>query len=196
MAEPSLTPLAALGGPAPGSATHGTVTIAEDPNVAITSLAARRGGGDAAAAAIARLTGAPAPGPGRIDGKTGVETLWTGPGQWFLLAPYATHELLDREVKAAVGPAGSVTEQSDGWTCLRLSGAGTLALLERLCMLDLAAARAGFAARSILHHVGAFVICDRDDGTAWRLLTPRSSAVSLFAALEAVAEGLERKSAP
>ena len=113
--------------------------------------------------------------------------MWTGPGQWLLLARYATSETLPEIVKQGVGPAGSVTEQSDGWACFRLTGPGAGDLLERLCMLDVAVAAPGFAARTVIHHIGAFVI---RDAAGWRILGPRSSAGSLFDTLDDVATGL------
>lgn len=187
MPDHRLMPRHALGGDAPRRAALGAVTIVEGPDLAIASLAARRDGAGACHAALADLTGRPPPAPGRIDGATGIEALWSGPDQWLLLAPHGTHEDLPDRVKARVGASGSVTEQTDGWVCLTVTGAGTTALFERICMLDTAAATPGFAARTPIHHIAAFVICDAG---GWRVLGPRSSAASLFDALAHTAGNL------
>jgi sarcosine oxidase subunit gamma len=171
---------------------HGAITIAEDPGVAIASLAARRNDDGRVRAAVAELTGAPPPGPGRIAGAGEVEALWSGQGQWLLLAPYAGDAILADRVKNIVGTAGSVTEQSDGWVCFRLTGEGVVDLMERICMLDVATAVPGFATRTVLHHVSAFVIRDAD---GWRVLGPRSAAGSLLQTMEVVAAGLAARAA-
>lgn len=186
MPEHRLKPVTAFGATTPRVAVFGNVTLREIPDLAIASLARRRGGDLSGAEA---LLGAPLPGPGRGATMTPMDAIWTGPDQWFVLAPYASHETLADTLKAAVGASGSVTEQSDGWTCFAIEGPGVTALLERLSMLDTAQAQTGFAARSVVHHIGCVVICDVP-GQRWRILGARTSALSLFDAIAHVAAGL------
>lgn len=190
MADHRLHPICATGGAEPRSVRHGAVHLAEIPDIAIASVA-QRAGGEAALAALAQdLIGAPPPGPRQVAGETGgVQMLWTGPDQWFVLAPLATHEDIADRLSAQVGDAASVTEQTDGWVCFALEGDGTIPMLERLCRLDLARMEAGMADRTGVEHMGCFVICDAP-GTSWRVLGARSSAISFWHALETVARGL------
>lgn len=186
MPEHRLKPVTAFGATLPREQVFDGVTLKEIPDLAIASLAQRTGGDLSGAEA---LLGAPLPAPGRAATMTPIDAIWTGPQQWFFLAPHASHETLADTLKAAVGAAGSVTEQSDGWTCFALEGPGVGALLERLSLLDTAQVQTGFAARSVVHHIGCFLICDVP-GQRWRILGARSSAQSLFDAIAHVAASL------
>jgi len=175
-----LTAITALGGTEPRVDSHGDVTCAENAGIALASLAARSGREGEAQAALARVIGEDAPGVARMAGGE-VGAFWTGPGQWMVEAPYRTHEDIAAIVKTAVGDAGSVTEQTDGWVQFDLSGAGVLAALELLCILDTRAMRPGDANRTAIHHLGCFVLCrGADDFT---LYGPRASAGSLHHAI-------------
>ncbi|MDG4647294.1 sarcosine oxidase subunit gamma [Roseibacterium sp. SDUM158017] len=190
MADHRLEPLCATGGARPRSARHGAVSVAETPDLAIASVAERAGGAEALDALAQELAGAPPPEPRRVTGRPGgVQLMWTGPGQWFALAPFDTHEDMADRLAARLGGAASVTEQTDGWVCFVLEGEGATALLERLCRLDLARMQAGMADRTGIEHMNCFVICDAP-GRSYRVLGARSSALSLWHALETVARGL------
>jgi sarcosine oxidase subunit gamma len=165
------------------------VTVAEQPDVALASLAERAGGAERVASLAQDLTGHPPPGPRHIGGSPGgMQLMWTGPGQWLVLAPFATFETLAETLAARLTGAASVTEQTDGWVCIALTGPGSIAVLERSCALDTARMTAGMADRTGLDHMNVFVICDQP-GEAYRILGARSSALSLFEALETVAKG-------
>ena len=190
MVDHRLYPVLATGDAQPRHARHGIVTLTEVPDLAIASLAQRAGGRDALTALSQELIDAPLPEPRRVAGsRGGVQMMWTGPDQWLVLAPFATHEDIAERLAKSAGGAASVTEQTDAWVCFALEGAGCIALLERLCRLDLARMEAGMADRTGIEHMGCFVICDAP-GTAWRVLGARSSALSLWHALESVARGL------
>ena len=77
-----------------------------------------------------------------------------------------------------------LTDQSGGWVQLRLSGAGTIAVLERLCPLDLheRTMPVGSCARTVMEHLGTVLV--RDGPEDFELLTARSSAQSFAHALE------------
>jgi sarcosine oxidase subunit gamma len=190
VADHRLHPVCATGGLQPRSARHGDVTLAEMPDLAIASLA-QRAGGDAALVALSQgLIGGPPPGPRQVaSAPDGVQMMWAGPDQWFVLAPFPTHEEIAATLVARAAGAASVTEQTDGWVCFGLRGAGAIRVLERLCRLDLPRMEAGTAERTSIEHMGCFIICD-EAGMAWRVLGARSSALSLWHALETVARGL------
>lgn len=190
MADHRLHPIYATGGAEPRSVRHGAVTLREVPDLAIASVARRAGGGDALAALARDLTGASLPAPRQVaSAPGGVQMMWTGPDQWFVLAPFATHEDIAERLATRLRGAASVTEQTDGWVCFALDGDGATAVLERLCRLDLARMAAGTADHTGIEHMGCFVLCE-DPRTAWRVLGARSSALSLWHAIETVARGV------
>lgn len=126
--------------------TLGTCTLIAAPETPRTSVAPFAG----QAAAVAALLNAPlsvgnatALGPGRL--------IWTGLGQWLL-------EGIDPP--AGLGAHAALTDQSDGWTALRLTGPDAGRVLARLTPLDLARAvfPPGSAARSLLGHVPVILI--------------------------------------
>ena len=83
-----------------------------------------------------------------------------------------------------LGPAGYYTDQSDGWAMLRVTGPGSRAALERICMLDLSADKfeVGAVARTVMEHLGTIIL--REDSDTFLLLSPRSSAASFLHAVE------------
>ncbi|WP_372572074.1 sarcosine oxidase subunit gamma [Ruegeria jejuensis] len=177
-----LVAITALGGSEPRVDTAGTVTCSEVPGVALASVAARLGQEKKAAKALAKLTGAPAPGIGRFEG-TPVMAFWTGPDQWMTEAPFESHEDLAEQAKAALGDTASVSEQTDAWARFDLSGADVLAVLELLCPLDTRKMAEGEAARASIHHLGCFVLCRTPE--LFSIYGPRSSAGSLHHAIVA-----------
>lgn len=184
-----LAPLTPLGGTVPRTDTVGRVTITEIADRAIASLACRRGQQEALAKAATALFGCDLPGPGQSvhSGDWGI--IWTGPDQWFVEAPFATHENIAARLKAAFGQAASVTEQSDAWGPFDISGDGVLEVLKRLVPVDTAAMASGAATRTIAEHIGCHVIC-RAAGQHFTLMGARSFATSLHHALMAAARSV------
>lgn len=184
-----LMPLTALGARQPRIDRVGTLTLTEAPELGLASLAARRAGAEVLAAPLAQAFGLALPGPGMTSaGAEGTAAFWTGPGQWLVSAPLAAFPDLAASLKAAVGDAGSVTEQTDGWAAFELAGPELVPLFERLCNADLAAAPAGAALRSTLAHL-AVILLPQGPGHL-RLWTGRSSAADCHAAILATARGL------
>lgn len=182
----ALTPLAQA---RPVVRTVGRITISENPDVALASLAVRRGREAEFTPRAEALLGMALPGPGRAAAAGDWGAFWTGPGQWFVEAPFASHEDISRRLKAAVGDAGSVTEQTDGWVRFDIEGSTTPALFERLSAIDIHAMPAGAATRSLIEHLGCLVIC-REAGRRYSVLGMRSAAASLHHALVQAAEAV------
>ena len=90
-------------------------------------------------------------------------------------------------------PGCSVTEQTDGWVAVEIvSDAGEgpiLDLLERLVNLDPVTLRPGKASRTVLEHLGVFVIRRDEDRLA--VIGMRSAGGSLWHALSTAAHRLE-----
>ena len=177
-----LPPITALGGTTPRVDTVNDVTLAEVPNVALASVAARRGHATTCAKTLKTLLGTPAPDPGRAaTGKDHI-ALWMGPDQWMLSADFDTHEDIAAHVKSYLADTASVTEQTDAWVCFDLTGPRINAVLELLCNIDLTRFDTGHATRTSIHHLGCFVICT-DARQSVRSMGPRASAGSLHHAI-------------
>jgi len=177
-----LTPITALGGTTPRVDTVNDVTLAEVPNVALASVAARLGQESACAKRLKNLLSTTLPEPGRAAIGKDYAALWMGQDQWMLSADFHTHEDIAATVKIHLSNTASVTEQSDAWTCFDLTGPRIHAVLELLCNIDLTGFDTGSATRTAIHHLGCFVICT-EAGQSVRILGPRASAGSLHHAL-------------
>lgn len=177
-----LQAMTALGAQEPRTVTVGPLTVTERFDVAVASVALRRGR-DLTAAALA--AGVPLPGPARYQSGAPYAAFWVTPEMWFVEAPFASHEAIASLLKAAFGDAGSITEQTDAWVILDLAALDLTPLLERLCNVDLPAAPDGFATRTVIDHLGCYLI--KLGPVRVRLYGPRSSAQSLLHAIEVAA---------
>lgn len=181
----SLKPLTALGAETPASLTHGSLILTERFDVALASVAERAAGGLAEAA---HSLGLPLPAPARHQMGAVLSAFWVAPGMWMVEAPFASHEDIVAALKPALGAAASVTEQTDAWVRFDLTAPDLVPLFERLSNLDLARAPDGFASRTVIEHIGCYLI--RHSAGAITLYGPRSSAASLLHAIEVAAAAL------
>jgi sarcosine oxidase, subunit gamma len=180
----NLQPLTALGKREATTVTHGPLTITERNDIAIASIAARKGRATDLAKAATKA-GVPLPGPSTHLEGTPYSAFWTTPEMWFVEAPYATHELIADLLKSALGDAASITEQTDAWVAFDLAAPNLTPLLERLCNVDYAARPTSYATRTMMEHLGVYLIKHGPDEA--RVYGPRSSAESLLHAIETAA---------
>ena len=112
------------------------------------------------------------------------------PDQVFILFAPPHPDRAVETVRAALGPAAYVTDQSDSWAMLRIAGAGIRAALERICPLDLddEVFPQGRVARTAMEHLSAIILRDGED--SFLLMSPRSSARSFLHAVELSAENV------
>ena len=183
----SLKPLNALLGSGPRFDSIGAVTISENVGIALASLATRRGQADRVAT-VAKGLGLDLPGPGRASGSVPYAALWLGPDQWLVLGTDDADQDIATALEAAFGPAASITEQTGGWVCLDVNGPGLHTLFERLCAIDTAAMEPDHGTRTVIEHLGCYVICIGPG--QFRVLGPRSSAGSLHHALTTAARAI------
>jgi sarcosine oxidase subunit gamma len=183
----SLQPLTALGKREATTVTHGPVTIAERTDIALASVAARKGR-MADVTKAAQTAGVPLPGPATHLPGTPYSAFWTAPEMWFVEAPYATHELIADLLKAALGDAASITEQTDAWVVFDLAAPDLALVLERLCNVDFRNIPDGYATRTMMEHLGVYLI--KHGPGAARIYGPRSSAESLLHAIETAAHSV------
>lgn len=179
-----LKAMTALGAQDPAVVTVGPLTVTERVDVALASVAARRGRLKDMAKA-AKAAGLPLAEPARHQAGKTYAAFWVAPEMWFVEAPFASHEAIAAMLKDALGDAASVTEQTDAWVVFDLAAANLAPLLERLCNVDFAAVPEGHATRTVIDHLGCYLI-KHGPGRA-RVYGPRSSAQSLMHALEVAA---------
>ena len=187
MPDHRLKPLTPLGHADPHTETIGPMTITEVTTTALASLATRLGR-DADVAQIADAAGIPLPQPGRHQQAKLFAAFWLGPQQWMIEAPFATHEDIAAHLAPLFGAAASVTEQTDGWVRLDVTAPDLPAMFERLCAFDLRAAVPGAATRTVIDHLGCYVIVRATN--TMTVLGPRSSARSLHHALMTAARSV------
>lgn len=176
---PDLIAKSALAGHA--ALTLRDTTLAEAPMTSITSIAPFPNKGKAVDAALKPL-GLKFPAPNTASTKDGARLLWTGREQAFLIGTAAPD----------MGDAAAVTDQSDGWVILTLSGPLARDTLARLVPLDLrdAAFPVGMTTRSGLNHMA--LILTRTGDAVYEIMTFRSMARTAWHEL---AEALETQAA-
>lgn len=173
-------PQSAFGLTDPRVETLGLLTLREQTETALASLALRKG------AAVPVPFGLVLPGPGeRLAGDT-AGAFWMAPGQWMIEGP----GLAETDFAAAVlaqAPGCSVTEQTDGWVIIEIDGPADRleALRERLVNLPPEVLAPGRATRTLLHHMSVFIL--RPAEGRLTVMGMRSMAGSLWHALEVAA---------
>ena len=150
----------------------GGVMLAELAAGPITSVAVLPGGAKAVAKGLKPL-GLTMPAPNTFAEKKGARIVWTGRDQAFLMG-----------VEPPVLEGAAVTDQSDGWAVLGLSGVAAVDVLARLVPVDLrlAAFPVGRAIRTQLNHMNVMIL--RAGDHAFEILGFRSMARTAWHELE------------
>lgn len=182
----SLHPLSAFFETAPKKVTIGTITLSEQPNIALASLAKRQTKSENFSKTAQQLFTTDLPEPGHMTVSDPWTIFWMGPDHWMVMAPHNTHEDIAVQLKATFEASASLTEQSDAWVVLHVSGPETPALFKRCCVIDIERFTTHSATRTAIEHTGCFVLCVEQAGV-YHVITPRSSAESVFHALETAA---------
>ena len=161
--------------------------LLEEAGAAMAAVTIRNGREKAFAKAFAKTFGGSPPGPTGAVAAKGQTVVASAQGQVFVLMETTPAELLANLEKAFASTA-TVTDQSDGWARLALTGPRAVEALERLAMVDLSdeAFGVGSAARTVFEHCTAILIRGRPaqgESRRYTILTPRSSAASLLHAL-------------
>ncbi|MCV0429428.1 MAG: sarcosine oxidase subunit gamma [Roseibium sp.] len=184
MSDYHLKAASALGGAKHQLIQIGDYQLQEISNLAIASVASRTGESERVASILQEVLGATAPGPGTVStGQGGLEAFWTGPDQWMVCAPHDDRELLARELKEIFADTASITEQNDAWVCLEVSGPDLVPVFERLAAFDIDRFHQGSAVRTVIEHIGCFVLC-METRRKVRIFAGRSFAHSLHHALK------------
>ena len=170
------------------------VSLIEITDLSIVSVAPLMGGETSFKSAIAKLFNAGTPSATMALERTGKGRCFIMPSahnQWFLVFDDDHSDPLD----AAIGLLGkntkphlAMTDQSDSWAVLALSGIEARQILERICPIDCSAAAMpiGTTARTMMEHLGVIITRrpDTDDGApCFWLFSARSSAASFLHAI-------------
>ncbi|MEC9344450.1 MAG: hypothetical protein VYD64_11465 [Pseudomonadota bacterium] len=167
----------------PVSETWPEFALHELAGLAVWWLSASAGREDELSKACEKAFGTGLPGARRFaeakPGK-GVRICWAGERQWFLTADAGAG--LDGGMPAAVEKAGWATDQGDGWLAIRIEGARTRQVMEKLCGVDLHASvfATGAVARAPVEGMIALIACDDASAGTFTILFQRSSARSFL----------------
>jgi heterotetrameric sarcosine oxidase gamma subunit len=165
-------------------ATHNGLHLSEHRLGQITSIAPLPGQDKTVAKALKSL-GLSFPAPNSFIVEAAATLVWTGRGQAFLIG-----------VPPPAGLHGAaLTDQSDGWACLRVEGPQVVDALMRLYPLDLRlqSFAVGAAARAPLNHMQSILM--RKGSYAFDLLVFRSMARTAWHEVEAAMKTLAARAA-
>ncbi len=166
----------------------------EEPGYAIASVTASRGSGKKLSTAMTSAFGVALPDPGKAvaigdgKGKHKGDMMVSSARDQVFICRHQSPEAHLAQVTKACGHVASITDQSDAWARISLTGPACPMIMERLCSVDtrLAVFPPGSVARTQIEHMGVIII--RQNASAamkhhFVLLTPRSSAHDLAHAL-------------
>lgn len=161
--------------------TFGSVTLTEVDLGALTSVAPLAGKAKAAGEALKAAHGMAWPAPLRATGKEGARAIWFGRDMVLLAGPAPD---------AGLGDHAALTDQSDAWCAVQLSGAGAEDVLARLVPVDVSAAtfKRGHTARTQIQHMNGSLT--RIGADSFLLLVFRSMAGTLLHDLERAMESV------
>ncbi len=161
------------------------VMIAEKAECRITSISIPENGKAPLQAALLEGFKLQIPKMGRVTTSdfADVQLLGMREKQWFLVS----RSPLSKQVRDGLKTYAYLTDQSDNWVRLSVSGAQCREVLARICPVDLHETKfpTGKVVRTLMAHQG--VIIYRQGDGSFHLLAPRSSARSFLQALEAAA---------
>ena len=149
----------------------------------MTLVAPLRGRAAEVSASLERSLGAALPAPGECIAIEGGRVLWFGAGKALVLGRTVTVE------------GAALTDQSDAWAGLRLSGTGTVDVLARLSPIVLRASAfpEGRTALTLVGHVPASITPVGQE--AFYMLVPRSMARTVIRGLERAMSGVAVRNA-
>jgi heterotetrameric sarcosine oxidase gamma subunit len=159
----------------------------------VATMIARKGATPALIERIRELLDVELPQGPRRAGTAEIAFIGTGPGTWLVTCEVEGSSLAT-QLKERVGPLASISDQSDAYPVLRLSGARGRDVLAKLVSLDLhpAVFNIGHSASTGAAHISVILwrLENAPDGSsAFEIAFPRSMAGSLWHAIqEAAAE--------
>ena len=182
MSDYVLTTQSALGGI---ERDFGEVTIAESTSHAIMSVAVPRGGEKELSEAIALSFKTKLPPVGESTTSTikNARILGMQQDQFFLLFEYSGLNAVN-ELSKEIRAAAYLTDQSDSWVIITISGLQAYNALQRTCLVDLHRLNfpSGAVARTVMDHLSTIIV--REEPNTFLLMSPSSSARSFLNCVE------------
>lgn len=177
----AVTPLAGM-----PPVTIGSVTLSELDLGMLTSVAPYRGQEKRLSAALKELHGIAWPAAGRATGKAGTRAIWFGRDMALIAGPVPD---------ASLSKHAALTDQSDAWAAVELSGPGVEDVLARCVPVDLSQAgfKRGHTARTLLQHMNASIT--RTGTETFLILVFRSMAGTLKHDLQTAMAGVAGRAA-
>jgi sarcosine oxidase subunit gamma len=169
----------------------GEVTIAEVTGRAIVSIATPHGGENALSEALAAAYKIEYPGAGKSAVSDIGRTRFLGLQQDQIFALFEGSSASPvGAIAEKLGDAAYLTDQSDSWVMISVSGPKCRTALERICPIDLHpdAFPEGAVARTIMEHLGSIIL--REGPEHYLLMSARSSAASFLHAIETSARNV------
>ena len=159
----------------------GSVTLEEAAPGVLTTLAPWQGREEALSQALEAAHGMRFPAPNRTTGRAGARAIWFGRDMALLMGPSPDPSLTGH---------AALTDQSDAWAAVMLTGAGSDDVLARLVPVDLRPStfRRGHTVRSQVTHMNASVT--RTGPDSFLILVFRSMARTLVHELKTAMEGV------
>jgi heterotetrameric sarcosine oxidase gamma subunit len=150
------------------------VSVSECPDLQMATVIARQGR-DALAGRIQAAFGVGLPAGPHWTGNRGLALVGTGPRTW--LAVLEEGGPLFGDLRTALGDAAAISDQSDGYAVMHLSGPKARATFEKGLGVDLhpTAFRAGDAAVTTCSHLGV-ILWQLDETPSYRIALFRSLA--------------------
>ncbi|NOD36181.1 MULTISPECIES: sarcosine oxidase subunit gamma [unclassified Ruegeria] len=179
----------ALGGIEPRKDVIGSLTLQERDDIALASISARLGQEEALKARLETVCSVVAPKPGRSEQGENRSLHWLGADQYLCEEALSGPLVLARRLVDELAGVASVTDQTDAFVRMDVSGQGVVDLLQRLTVLDVEQMLAGAFSRTAIHHVGCLLRCN-EAGMAFSVYAPRSYAISVHHALVEVSKAL------
>lgn len=157
------------------------LSIQENFGINIASITARNGQLKLLEKATKKNYRIALPGIMQIASKGVFDMMWVGPDQYFFFTTDTKYNDIFAAVKIDAGSSASITEQTDAWVRFDITGDHAIDLFPFLCSLDVNSMPDSNATRTVIEHLGCFVMKYTND--KFSILGPRSSAGSLHHAI-------------
>ena len=171
----------------------GEVAVAEHVSRAIVSIATPYGGGENLSKAVASSLKTTIPAIGKTTASNVDNALLLGmqQDQIFLLFDYSGNHAVDY-LPQEIRDAGYLTDQSDSWVMISISGPKARTTLQQTCSVDLHSVNfhSGAVIRTAMANLSTIIICEGEN--TFLVMSPRSSAKSFFKVLETSIKNLSR----
>jgi sarcosine oxidase subunit gamma len=162
-------------------------TLREETGFALIAMTMRRDKAQTMTAAFKKHFGCSPPGAKEAVTSGKITVLASAQGQVFVTAAIAP-ATLESSLATSFAKSATLTDQSDAWVRLVLTGFRATETLERLSMVDLSPSGfdLGSVARTVFEHINVIIMRDkpkRGEELRYIIITPRSSAEDLLHAL-------------